>query len=193
MTAETTLITVAVVVALLFAASRFMSKGRPKTPSQLRPGQPLPAFSALDENGGTVEASSLAGKPAIILFVRGNWCPFCNKQVKNLAEHYKEIGELGAKLIFVTPKPLETTRRVAEFFDIEFDFWLDEDLHIARELGLVLPAAVPDDSRAEYGEDTVWPTALVVDADNTIRYTSLSKFIFDRPKPDELVRQLKKL
>jgi len=98
---------------------------------------------------------------------------------------------LGARLILVTPKPLETTRRVAEFYEVEFDFWLDEDLKIAKQLGLLMESAVPSDHRNEYGEDTVWPTALVIDPSGIIRYTELSKFIADRPNPKTLLQELR--
>jgi peroxiredoxin len=125
-----------------------------------------------------------------MIFVRGNWCPFCDRQVKNLTSYYKQIVDLGAKIIFVTPKPLETTRRVAEFFEVEFDFWLDESLAATRQLGLLFEAAVPDDYRQEYGEDSVWPTSLVIDAAGVIRYVALSKHIIDRPNPKTLLREL---
>jgi peroxiredoxin len=125
--------------------------------------------------------------------VRGNWCPFCDRQVKNLTAYYKQIADLGAKIIFVTPKPLETTRRVAEFFEVEFDFWLDESLAATRQLGLLLETAVPADYRKEYGEDTVWPTSLVIDAAGIIRYVSLSKHIIDRPNPKTLLRELQQI
>ena len=187
------LIIFAVLVVAAVVASRMMSKGRPKVPEQLQPGNALPQFTAVDEKGVAVSSADLKGSPTVILFVRGNWCPFCTRQVKNLADHYKQLNELGAKLIFVTPKPLETTRRVAEFFEIDFAFWLDEDLKITKQLGLFLPSGVPSEHRAEYGENTVWPTALVIDASNTIRYTSLSRLIIDRPKPDRLVKELQKL
>ena len=132
------------------------------------------------------------GTPAVILFVRGNWCPFCSRQVSNLTQYYREIVDLGARLILITPKPLETTRRVAKFFEVEFDFWLDEDLALTRQLGLLQKGGVPKDYDAEYGRDTIWPTALVVDADGVIRYTELSKHISDRPDPELLLRELRK-
>ena len=193
MSVTVVLVSIAALAVIAFVMYRVMTKGRPKTPEQLRPGQSLPSFEAVDERGNPVGSAQLRGSPAIILFVRGNWCPFCTKQVKNLADHYRRINELGAKLVFITPKPLDTTRRVAEFFNIDFDFWLDEELKITKQMGLLLPAGVPADSRAEYGEDTVWPAALVVDSSNTIRYTSMSKLVFDRPKPDVLVRELRRL
>ena len=127
-----------------------------------------------------------------MIFVRGNWCPFCSRQVKNLTGYYKEIVDLGARLIFVTPKPQETTKRVAEFFNVELEFWLDESLAATRELGLLLESAVPKDYYGEYGRDTTWPASLVIDASGVLRYVELSKHIIDRPNPKTLLRELQK-
>jgi len=183
------LIFAAVLILAFFAYQRLRKFGRP-VPAVLRRGKPLPDFKATDESGDPVRSTELHGTAAVILFVRGNWCPFCSSQVANLTVHYKDIIDLGARLILVTPKPQETTRRVAEFFEVEFDFWLDDDLAIAKELGLVQKAGVPKDSQKEYGEDTVWPTAIVVDRNGIIRFTELSRFIADRPNPKTLLREL---
>ena len=169
---------------------------RPKTSRRssavLQRGQPLPDFAALDEHGKTVRSSDLRGTAAVILFVRGNWCPFCSAQVENLTSHYKSIVDLGGRLILVSPKPLETTRRVAEFFEVEFDFWLDENLAVAGQLDLLHKSGVPENYRQEYGSDTVWPVALVVDRAGTITFVERSKDLSDRPDPQVLLRELKK-
>ncbi len=177
---------------LLFWLKLLIFGGRP-VPDVLKPGQPLPDFEAVDERGDKVGTADLRGAPAALLFVRGSWCPFCDRQVKKLTKHYREIVDLGAKLILVTPKPLETTRRVAEFFEVDFDFWLDEQLHVAKQLGLLLESGVPGDYEKEYGPDTAWPAAVIVDADGVIRYANLSKRISDRPDPQELLSQLRRL
>lgn len=169
---------------------RTVRNGRP-VPESLRRGRQLPEFSAIVENGETVHSGELRGKPAVILFVRGSWCPFCSSQVENLAGYYKEITNLGAKLILVTPKPLATTRRVADFFDVDFDFWLDESLEIARQLDLLLEDGVPAEYRREYGTDTVWPAAIVVDASGIIRYVRVSRTLADRPDPKELLNAVR--
>jgi len=181
-----------VVVAGLILALRKKARGRP-VPDILKPGQRLPDFQAIDEDGNSVSSSDLAGAPAILLFVRGSWCPFCSKQVANLTKVYKEITDSGAKLILITPKPLDTTRRVANIFGVDFKFWLDDSLKVAKQLGLVLEAGVPDDYRKEYGEDTLWPTSLVVDANGVIKFTELSRFIVDRPNPEKLLKVLRDL
>ena len=185
-------IVLVVVVAGVVYALRDKARGRP-VPDELKPGQPLPNFQAVDEDGNRVSSAELAGAPAILLFVRGSWCPFCSKQVANLTKVYKEITDSGAKLILVTPKPLGMTRRVAEMFGVDFQFWLDDSLEIAKQLGLVVKAGVPDDYRKEYGEDTLWPTSLVIDANGVIKFTELSRFIADRPNPEKLLKVVRGL
>lgn len=188
------IIWIAAAIALAGAIVAFLllrrNPGRP-VPAALRRGQPLPDFSAEDEQGDPVRSTQLHGAPAVLLFVRGSWCPFCNAQVENLARHYKDIVDLGGRLILVTPKPLETTRRVARFFEVEFDFWLDKNLLVARQLGLVQASGVPDSHAKEYGDDTVWPTAIVTDSAGIITYVKLSKTLADRPDPEDLLQAIK--
>lgn len=187
------IIVVAAVLAAGVVYAVWKKKGGRRVPDILRPGQPLPEFQAVDEHGTRLSSTELTGSPAIMLFVRGSWCPFCSKQVADLTAVYKEITDAGAKLILVTPKPLATTRRVADIFGVQFDFWLDESLAIARQLGIFLEGRVPDDQRQEYGEDTLWPTSLVVDAQGIIRFSELSKFLLDRPDPEKLLNVVRSL
>ena len=84
----------------------YWQRGSHPMPDILKPGRPLPLFLATTEDGIRIDSSSLEGAPAVILFVRGSWCPFCSSQVKNLTKIYKEIVDLGARLVLVTPKPL---------------------------------------------------------------------------------------
>ena len=183
------------IVLLLIAGAGYIvvrMRGTRPVPEQLRRGKPLPDFTAADEAGSPLDTRDLRGTPVVMIFVRGNWCPFCSRQVKNLTGYYRDIVDLGARLIFVTPKPLETTRRVAEFFNVEFEFWLDESLSATRELGLLLESGVPKDYYGEYGSDTLWPTSLVIDARGMICFVELSKHIIDRPNPKTLLRELRK-
>jgi peroxiredoxin len=183
----------AAAIALLAVIVWVRTRGLRPVPAQLEAGSLQPDFEAIAEQGRTVRSGELRGAPAVILFVRGNWCPFCKAQVRELTKHYRDITDNGARLILVTPKPLETTRRVADFFDVNFEFWLDDSLNVTRDLGLLLENGVPGEYRQEYGPDTTWPAALVVDTDGVIRYTQLSRHISDRPKPEMLLAELRKV
>lgn len=183
------------VILLLVAGAGYLYyriRGARPVPEQLRRGKPLPEFSAHGAAGNSLNSRELRGTPVVMIFVRGNWCPFCSRQVRNLTGYYRDIVDLGARLVLVTPEPQETTRRVAEFFKVDLEFWLDESLAATRKLGLLLESAVPKNYYPEYGSDTVWPTSLVVDADGIIRYVALSKHIIDRPNPKTLLRELQR-
>jgi peroxiredoxin len=142
------------IILLLIAGAGYLyfrKRAARPVPEQLRQGQPLPEFAALDEAGNSLDSARLRGTPVVMIFVRGNWCPFCSRQVKNLTAYYKDIVDLGARLIFV-----------------------DESLTAARELGLLLESGVPGDYYPEYGRDTIWPTSLVIDAHGIIRFVTSS-------------------
>ena len=57
--------------------------------------QSLPAFTAVDENGAPLSSGDLKGRPSVLLFVRGTWCPFCSRQVRKLTQYYRQINESG--------------------------------------------------------------------------------------------------
>ena len=75
---------------------------------------------------------------------------------------------------------------------VELDHEFGDDLAVTRQLGLLQEGGVPKDYDREYGKNTIWPTALVVDAAGIIRYSELSKHISDRPDPELLLRELRK-
>src|SRR5436853_5616744 len=55
----------------------------------LREGAPLPTFT-LVEGGREVASRELLAKPALWIFYRGNWCPLCVAQVREICAQYLE-------------------------------------------------------------------------------------------------------
>ena len=119
---------------------------------QLRVGELLPEFTAEDADGNPVSSLSLRGKPALFMFYRGNWCPFCMAQVREIVERYRELIDRGVEVALISPQPHDLTRRVAEIFDVPFNFWVDKGLKAARALEIV------DDLQRPSG-DSSRPTA----------------------------------
>jgi len=49
-------------------------------PGGLKVGDAAPVFTAKDQNGKTISLKEALKKgPVVMLFYRGQWCPFCNK------------------------------------------------------------------------------------------------------------------
>lgn len=168
----------------------YSSLGR-RVNERLAIGRPLPDFCAVDTDGRPVCASDLRGRPVLFMFFRGNWCPFCMAQVREITGRYRELAGLGAEMVLVSPQPTELTQRVAEMFDVPCRFWVDADLAAARDLGIVHDEGVPPGKlRSRFGSDTVLPTVIIVDGDGTILFADQTDNYRVRPDPDVFLRVL---
>lgn len=185
-----------VVLAVLGAAGFFLfdfwysSFGR-RANSRLAPGQSLPRFEARDIQGRRVSSDELKGRPALYMFYRGNWCPFCRAQVREITARYRELTDRGVEVALVSPGDHDLTRRVAEIFEIPLHFWVDEGLAAARALGIVDEEGVPAGPlRRRHGRDTVLPTVVITDAQGRILFSDQTRNYRVRPEPEIFLRVL---
>lgn len=153
-------------------------------------GKRLPKFVAEDLDGSSVSSDSLVGKPALYMFYRGNWCPFCSAQVKELTGRYKEIIDRGVEVALVSPQPPDFTKRIADLFKVPFHFWVDRDYQAARTLDILHRQGVPAGQRGKFGADTVLPTVIITDAQGQIIYTDQTDNYRVRPKPERFLAAL---
>jgi hypothetical protein len=55
--------------------------------------------------GGTGRPElGLFGGPALWVFYRGNWCPICVAQVREIAAQYRELARRGVEVFLVSPQ-----------------------------------------------------------------------------------------
>lgn len=157
----------------------------------LNVGQSLPAFELETEGGDVVQSSSFLGKPLLMLFYRGNWCPLCMAQIREVAEKYRELRERGVEVALVSPQPHQHTRRLAAKFDVPFRFLVDPDNRAAKHLGLFAKDGLPFGLQAlGYATDTVWPTVVITDARGEILFADLTDNYRVRPEPSTFLEIL---
>lgn len=185
---EPLLIAIALLLAVAFVGWLLMLGSRSHSNPKISVGKKLPSFTCKREDGSAVASSELTGSRSVLVFVRGSWCPFCSAQVQALTEQYKRIAEEGGRLIIITRLPLDTTRRVADQFGVNFEFWLDEDLSAATTLELVDGEDIPERFQDEFGRSTMLPTVIVTDKDNVIRFSYRSNKPSDRPDPSTFMK-----
>jgi peroxiredoxin len=61
--------------------------------------------------------SVMAGKPAVLLFFRGTWCPLCTLAMAHVAKAQPELEQLGYQIIAISaedPKELATFAPIAD-------------------------------------------------------------------------------
>lgn len=156
---------------------------------KLAAGRQLPTFECEDMDGNPTGPEQLLGKPALYMFFRGNWCPFCQAQVKEITSRYRQLTDRGVEVVLISPQPPDLTRRVAEFFGVPFRYWVDRDLRAARALDIVDEYGVPGRKLARtHGPHTVMPTVVITDPNGAIVYTDQTETYRVRPEPDVFLR-----
>ena len=103
------------------------------TPKGLVVTDIAPAFSAKDQNGKMISLSEELKKgPVVLVFYRGQWCPYCNKHLKKLEDSLSFITAKGARLITITPEKAENISKTIEKTKATYSILYDDGLKIMK-------------------------------------------------------------
>lgn len=92
-----------------------------------------PEIKAKDQNGNDVILKDLRKKGnVVVVFYRGNWCPYCSRYLKKLQDSLDFIRAKGAQLIVITPEADEGVDSSAAKSGAQFPIISDKDMKIAN-------------------------------------------------------------
>lgn len=155
------------------------------------PGGHLPEFTLIDADGRQIGTDALRGHSAVLLFYRGNWCPLCTAQIRELAAAWRKVARQDARVWFISSQSQKHTRQIAQQFSIPAKFLRDPDNRVAKQLGIDAPGAAPAGMEAlGYPADAALPTVIVVDTEGTIRFIEVAANYRMRPDPDAYLKYL---
>ncbi len=157
----------------------------------LAPGGTLPTVPFEDAEGRPLSSDALLGKPTVWIFYRGNWCPLCMAQIREVAAQYREIAARGAQVVLISPQPAANSRSLSQRFDAPMHFVVDRDNQAARRLGVLAEKGLPAGMQLlGYDSDVPLPTVFITDAQGRILYADLTSNYRIRPEPAEFLRVL---
>lgn len=88
-------------------------------------------------DGTPVMLSSITGgKPSVLVFYRGGWCPYCNKQLAGLLKIEKELQEIGYQIIALSPDKPATIAKASEEAILTYQLLSDPSLNAAKAFGI---------------------------------------------------------
>ena len=103
----------------------------------LQAGQRAPNFTLPDAAGQPVSlAALLAAGPVVLVFYRGNWCPYCNVQLRAYNQALASFEALNATLVAVSPQTPDLTSLTAEEKELRFPVLSDLGNAVAKQYGL---------------------------------------------------------
>jgi peroxiredoxin len=150
----------------------------------LAAGDRLEDFTLPDATGSPVTLADLvADGPAVIVFYRGGWCPYCNLALRAYqTELLPQLDRFGARLVAISPQSPDQSLTTAEKAELSFTVLSDPGAAVARTVGIAFqPAEEVLAAQRELGLDLKrvndsnapelpMPTVLIVDADRTVRF-----------------------
>jgi peroxiredoxin len=100
----------------------------------LKNGAKAPAFKAMDNSGKTLDLKALlkSHKAVVLFFYRGQWCPYCNKQIKQLQDSLQLLTAKGAYVIGVTPETSENIGKTIDKTHASFSIIQDSGYKIMK-------------------------------------------------------------
>ena len=116
---------------ILITAMAVVLSLQTKAQKGLKEGDKAPMFNGMDQNGKNVSLRSAlkAHRSVVLFFYRGQWCPYCNKHIKELQDSLNLLSGKDAYVIGVTPetkenidKHNESRNRTVSYFGIEHLF-----------------------------------------------------------------------
>lgn len=160
--------------------------------TKLKVGGILPDFVVKDISGDPVSSTQLTDRPAVLIFYRGNWCPLCMAQIKELASLYRDLDSLGVRIALISPQPHSNTVELAKKFDVNFDFLTDEGNSAARILGIESKNGIPTGLQMlGYDSETVLPTVIITGHSGKVIWMHETDNYRVRPEPDIYLQVLR--
>jgi len=100
----------------------------------LKRGGQAPDFTAKDNSGKTLDLKRLlkSHKAVVLFFYRGQWCPYCNKQIKQLQDSLQLLTGKGAYVIGVTPETGENINKTIDKTHASFSIIQDKGYKIMK-------------------------------------------------------------
>ena len=122
---------------------------------------------ALPDSDGVMHSLGefTAAGPAVLVYARGAWCPFCLRQLADYGERYRDFRQAGIEVFAVSPESPRRSRRMRTQLKLPFAVLSDTRREVARNFGLM--------DHEKPGEPT--PATLVLDSSRGVVLSSLNQ------------------
>ncbi|MDV7139340.1 peroxiredoxin-like family protein [Maribacter sp. TH_r10] len=170
-------------------------------------GQKAPDFELPNPEGKSISLDFLLKKgPVVITFYRGNWCPYCNLQLRALQARLDEIHALGATLVAISPQVPDGSLTKDEISKMDFIVLSDQDAKVAMQYGVAweVPEFLAEHMRVDRkldldkinngnGNVLPIPATFILGQDGLVTWRYVNVDYRTRSEPDEIIEALKNL
>ena len=163
----------------------FLAEGVPA--EAVKAGDRIATFTLDDASGKQVSLDQLVDAgPAVIVFYRGGWCPYCNLALRTYQQELlPQLDAFGARLVAISPQTPDQSLSTAEKASLAFTVLSDPGSRVARAIGIAFQQS--DEVLAAHrqlgldlanvnAEGATYlprPSVLIVDRSRTVRFVDV--------------------
>ncbi|MBZ5536217.1 MAG: peroxiredoxin family protein [Acidobacteriia bacterium] len=156
----------------------------PSRRSKFRLGDRVPEFVLPDgENSRFSLREHLGRGPLLLGFIRGTWCPFCRRFMRQVLQSGEEMQSLGCEVVLIASQPLAPILQFSRQEKLPFKILADADRAVTRRYGIYQIVGL-------MGVNVARPAAFLLDEQGRILFQYVGSAI-DRPPISEVLTRLK--
>jgi peroxiredoxin len=167
-------------------------------------GDKLAAFTLPDATGQPRMLEELtADGPAVIVFYRGGWCPYCNLTLRTYERDLlPQLSAYSARLVAISPETPDASLNTQEKAELTYTVLSDRGAQLAGALGITFDPSEEGleaqralgvdirTTRADGGTRLPMPTVLIADPKQIVRFVDIHPDYTGRTEVSEIVAAL---
>jgi peroxiredoxin len=172
--------------------------------SVLKAGALMPDGDLLDVDANPTTLTKVrGGKPAVVVFYRGQWCPYCNLTLRTYQQTLvPELTARGVALVAISPQTPDGSLSMREKHQLTLEVLSDPGNQIAGQLGILTgPTDGARKAQASLGliigehnadgtDTTPMPTVVILDGEGTIRWIDIHPHYTSRTEPGQILQAM---
>jgi peroxiredoxin len=170
-------------------------------------GDELAPFALPDATGHARTLDELtAGGPAVVVFYRGGWCPYCNVALRTYQRDLlPHLGAYSARLVAISPEMPDASLTTQEKAELTYTVLSDTGAELASSLGITFEPSEDGlaaqrelgvdirSARADGGTVLPMPTVLIVDRNRVLRFVDIHPDYTGRTEVNDILAALQTL
>ncbi len=149
----------------------------------IRNGELAPKFTLPDHEGVEHTLEGFDGKPAVLLFFRGTFCPSAKKSIVSWQDFSRSVNDLGFGILAITADTPDNLAAFATESKIKIPMLSDTDLEVSKSYGVYLSH---NHQAGDYGE----PAIYLIDAKGKVAFSAITSGPKGLPEPGAIASML---
>jgi len=171
----------------------------------LQVGDHVPSAVLKSVDGKPVDLNTeIAKEPTVLIFYRGGWCPFCNRQMSGLQSIVKDLNDAGYQLLAISPDQPEELAKSIQNHALTYTLFSDTKSATIKAFGLAFKVSNPTYERmlnlgidlekatGDTSHVLPVPAVFILGTDGVIRFVHYDPNFKVRMDPAEILKAAKK-